>query len=315
MQNWAFILGGKSASVTGGLMQYCTAKLQGSKMNWDDIRYVVALYREGSISAVARQFRVDKTTVTRRLKAMEGQLGTSLFERHQGRWTTTTSGEAVLAKALEIEEQIASLVRISETAGEDVSGVVRVTALDFVAKDFLMPGLTKLLDHYPALRIELVTSDQSLSLARREADIALRFSRPQDGNLIIRRVANIPFSIYASADHLPDERCWVAYDHNLADLPESRWLSEHQPDATIRFRNNSLSCLLDAARFGVGKAILPIHMAAQHKDLQRWQETGVVVERDLWLVIHPESRNAPKIKVVSDWIVAMFETGSAFPGL
>ncbi len=175
-------------------------------MNWDDIRYVVALYREGSISAVARQFRVDKTTVTRRLKAMEGQLGTTLFERQQGRWTATTSGQAVLAKALETEEQIASLVRISETAGEDVSGVVRVTALDFVAKDFLLPGLTQLLDCYPALRIELVTSDQSLSLARREADIALRFSRPQDGNLIIRRVANIPFSIYVSADHLPDEQ-------------------------------------------------------------------------------------------------------------
>ena len=283
-------------------------------MNWDDIRYVVALYREGSISAVARQFRVDKTTVTRRLKAMEGQLGTTLFERQQGRWTATASGQAVLAKALEIEEQIASLVRISETAGEDVSGVVRVTALDFVAKDFLLPGLTKLLDRYPALRIELVTSDQSLSLARREADIALRFSRPQDGNLIIRRVANIPFSIYVSADHLPDERCWVAYDHNLADLPESRWLSEHQPDATIRFRNNSLSCLLDAARLGLGKAILPVHMAAQHKDLQRWQETGVVVERGLGLVIHPESRNAPKIKVVGDWIVEMFKAGSVLPG-
>jgi len=291
-------------------MQRRTAKLQGSEMNWDDIRYVVALYREGSISAVARQFCVDKTTVTRRLKAMEGQLGTTLFERHQGRWITTNSGQAVLAKALEIEEQIASLVRISETASEDVSGVVRVTALDFVAKDFLMPGLTKLLDRYPALRIELVTSDQSLSLARREADIALRFSRPQDGNLIIRRVASIPFSIYASADHLPDERFWVAYDHNLATLPESRWLSEHQPDATIRFRNNSLACLLDAARLGLGKAILPVHMATQHKDLQRWQDTGVVFERDLWLVIHPESRNARKIKVVSDWIVAMFETES-----
>ncbi len=295
-------------------MQRRTAKLQGSEMNWDDIRYVVALYREGSISAVARQFRVDKTTVTRRLKAMEGQLGTTLFERQQGRWIATTSGQAVLAKALEIEEQIASLVRISETTGEDVSGVVRVTALDFVAKDFLLPGLTNLLDRYPALRIELVTSDQSLSLARREADIALRFSRPQDGNLIIRRVANIPFSIYVSADHLPDERCWVAYDHNLADLPESRWLSEHQPDATIRFRNNSLSCLLDAARLGLGKAILPIHMAAQRKDLQRWQESGVVVERDLWLVVHPESRNAPKIKVVGDWIVGMFETGSVLAG-
>jgi DNA-binding transcriptional LysR family regulator len=113
---------------------------------------------------------------------------------------------------------------------------------------------------------------------------------------------------------LPDERCWVAYDHNLADLPESRWLSEHQPDATIRFRNNSLSCLLDAARLGLGKVILPVHMAAQHKDLQRWQETGVVVKRDLWLVIHPESRNAPKIKVVSDWIVEMFKARSVLPG-
>ncbi len=192
--------------------------------------------------------------------------------------------------------------------------MVRVTALDFVAKDFLMPGLTKLLDRYPALCIELVTSDQSLSLARREADIALRFSRPQDGNLIIRRVASIPFSIYVSADRLPDERCWVAYDHNLADLPESRWLSQHQPDAMVRFRNNSLACLLDAARLGLGKAILPVHMAAQHRDLQRWQDTGVVVERDLWLVIHPESRNAPKIKVVSDWIVEIFQKGSGLSG-
>jgi DNA-binding transcriptional LysR family regulator len=294
-------------------MQRRAAKLRGSEMNWDDIRYVVALYREGSISAVARRFRVDKTTVTRRLKAMEGQLGVSLFERHQGRWTPTAASEAVLAKALEIEEQIASLVRLSENAGADISGVVRVTALDFVARDFLMPGMAQLLDRYPALCIELVASEQSLSLARREADIALRFSRPQDGNLVIRRVATIPFSAYFSAAHLTDERFWVAYDHNLADLPESRWLSEHQPGVTIRFRNNSLNCLLDAARRGLGKAILPVHMAAPHEDLRRWQETGVAVERDLWLVVHPESRNTPRIKAVSDWIVNLFKTSSVLP--
>ncbi len=295
-------------------MQDGTAKMQGSTMNWDDIRYVAALYREGSIAAVARHFGVDQTTVSRRLKAMESQLGSRLFERHQGRWTASAAGQAILAKAVEIEEQIASLIRLSETADDAIAGVVRITALDFVARDFLLPGLGSLLATCPALAIELVTSDQSLSLARREADIALRFSRPPDGNLVIRRLARIPFGVYLSRHQPPAEASWVAYDHNLAELPESRWLAEHQPQASIRFRNNSLNGLLDAARLGLGKAILPVHMAARHPELQPWPEAGVILERDLWLVIHPESRHTPKIRAVSEWIVDRFNGGSGLPG-
>lgn len=295
-------------------MQDDTAKLQGSQMNWDDIRYLVALYREGSIAAVARRFGVDQTTVSRRLKAVESQLGSRLFERHQGRWTASAAGQAILAKAVEIEEQIASLVRLSETAGGDIAGVVRITALDFVARDFLMPGLGSLLEAHPALDIELVTTDQSLSLARREADIALRFSRPPDGNLVIRRLAGIPFGVYLSRHQPPAAASWVAYDHNLAELPESRWLAQHQPHASIRFRNNSLNSLLDAARLGLGKAILPVHMAERQPELQPWQDAGVILERDLWLVIHPESRQTPKIRAVNDWIVDRFKGGSGLPG-
>jgi DNA-binding transcriptional LysR family regulator len=295
-------------------MQDDTAKLQGSQMNWDDIRYLVALYREGSIAAVARRFGVDQTTVSRRLKAVESQLGSRLFERHQGRWTASAAGQAILAKAVEIEEQIASLVRLSETAGDDIAGVVRITALDFVARDFLMPGLGSLLEAHPALDIELVTTDQSLSLARREADIALRFSRPPDGNLVIRRLAGIPFGVYLSRHQPPAAASWVAYDHNLAELPEARWLAQHQPQAGIRFRNNSLNNLLDAARLGLGKAILPVHMAERDPELQPWQDAGVILERDLWLVIHPESRHTPKIRAVSDWIVDRFKGGSGLPG-
>lgn len=295
-------------------MQDDAAKLRGGDMNWDDIRYAVALYREGSIAAVARRFRVDKTTVSRRLKAIEGQLGSRLFERHQGRWTASVAGQAILARALDIEEQIASLVRLSETAASEIAGIVRITALDFVARDFLLPGLGSLLAAFPALDIELVTSEQSLSLARREADIALRFARPQDGNLVIRRLAAIPFGIYRSR-HLPSsENSWVAYDHNLTELPESRWLAEHQPQATVRFRNNSLNSLLDAARLGLGKAIMPVYMADRHPELQPCQNTGIVLERDLWLVIHPESRHTPKIRAVSDWIVDRFERGPVQQG-
>ena len=93
------------------------------------------------------------------------QLGTRLFERHQGRWTASVAGQAILARAVDIEEQIASLVRLSEMAAGDIAGIVRITALDFVAKDFLLPGLGSLLGTFPALDIELVTSDQSLSLS------------------------------------------------------------------------------------------------------------------------------------------------------
>lgn len=295
-------------------MQDDAAKLHGGDMNWDDIRYAVALYREGSIAAVARRFRVDKTTVSRRLKAIEGQLGTRLFERHQGRWTASVAGQAILARAVDIEEQIASLVRLSEMAAGDIAGIVRITALDFVAKDFLLPGLGSLLGTFPALDIELVTSDQSLSLARREADIALRFARPQDGNLVIRRLAAIPFGVYHSRHQPPAENSWVAYDHNLAELPESRWLAEHQPQAGVRFRNNSLNSLLDAARLGLGKAILPVYMAERDPELQPWQDAGGILERDLWLVIHPESRHTPKIRAVSDWIVDRFNSESGLPG-
>ena len=147
-------------------------------MDWDDLRYVAALARAASLAAVAQEFGVAQTTVARRVRALELELGLPLFEHRHGRWTPTPMGDEVRRRAGAMERDLAALVRWSEAAREEVSGVVRLTALDFVAQEFLIPALPRLLAQHADLRIELVTTDQSLDLARREADIAVKEKAP-----------------------------------------------------------------------------------------------------------------------------------------
>lgn len=276
-------------------------------MNWDDVRFLVVLGRERSFAGGARQLKVDQTTVARRLKVLEQELGVSLFEKVSGNWVPTEAGRAVLAQAERIEQEMNALVRMAETGNVLVSGVVRITAVDTIVGTYLLPALPKLYERHPDLRIEFVTSDHNLSLTRREADLALRLARPQDGNLLIRKLTSCAFSVYLNPLRCLNNHDWVAYDHDLAHLPESRWLASQYPHAHVKLRSNNLQVLMDAVRMGIGQAVLPDFIAEHDVALKKLHHNLPTLSRDLWLLVHPEMRHVPRIDAVYEWITEIFD--------
>lgn len=282
-------------------------------MNWDDLRFVATLGREGTLAAAARRLGVDQTTVARRLRALEENLGTPLFERSDGHWRPTPIGARVLERAGRIEEDVAGVLRLTETGADLVSGAVRITAIDALISEWLLPRLPDLYLRHPELCVDLVASNDNLNVARREADIALRLARPTSGGFVIRKLADVGFSLYGAARDDPRARPgdWVAYNEDLAHTPEMRHLQSMLGAGRIRLRSNSLPGLARAVADGIGRGLMPCFLADPHSGLARLSGAEPVLSRELWMVIHPDARLQPRIAAVADWLVERFRAESA----
>lgn len=279
-------------------------------MNWDDLRFLVAVGHAGSLAAAARQLQVDQTTVGRRIRALEQALGATLFEHDGNRWQPTAAGARALARAAYLEEEIADLVLEAERDHGSVSGVVRVTSTPDIITDYLSPRLGSLQARHPGLTLELVASNDNLSVARRETDIAIRLARPAHGSFFIRKLADCRMAIYVAAGPTMDVKRWVAYTDALAHTPEMRWLRE-QPDVTLSMRCDSMRAIAAAVAAGVGQGVLPCFMADAHPGLRRRPGRQPQLSRDIWLLVHRGARRQPRVKAVTDWLGECFSADAA----
>lgn len=277
-------------------------------MNWDDLRFLVTLGREGTLAAAARQLGVDQTTVARRLRTLEQDLGTPLFERNDGLWRPTAVGGRVLERAGRIEEDVAGISRLAEAGAAAVGGVVRITAVGAFIGDWLVPRLSGLYTRHPELCVDLVASNDNLNVARREADIAIRLARPASGDLLIRKLADVGFALYGPArgDLQVSAGDWVAYNEDLAHTPEMRRLQAMLGSGRIRLRANSVRGLARAVADGVGQGLLPCFLADPDPRLARLSGPHPVLSRELWMLIHPDARPLPRVAATADWLVACF---------
>ncbi|MHB1372684.1 MAG: LysR family transcriptional regulator [Thauera sp.] len=278
-------------------------------MNWDDLRFLVTLGREGTLAAAARRLGVDQTTVARRLRALEESLGTPLFERNDGVWRPTAVGGRVLERAGRIEEDVAGITRLAEAGAGEVGGVVRITAVSVLIGDWLVPRLPGLYARHPELGVDLVASNDNLSVARRDADIAIRLARPASGDFLIRKLADVGFALYGAArgDLQVSAGDWVAYNEDLEHTPEMRRLQAMLGAGRIRLRCNSLRSLVRAVADGIGHGLLPCFVADADPGLVRLSGTDPILSRELWMLIHPDARPLPRVAAMADWLVERFD--------
>ncbi len=283
-------------------------------MNWDDLRFLVVIGREGTLAGAARCLKVDQTTVARRLRALEDALGTPLFERSDGRWQPTATGARVLERAQRIEEDVAGLTRIADAGRPGIHGTVRITSVAAIIADWLVPRLPELYARHPGLDVALVGSNDNLNVARREADIAIRLARPDTGDFLIRKLVDVGFAVYAPTLGAPPD-AWVCYDEELAHTPEMRWLTPRIADSRVRLRSNGVDALTRAVAAGIGQGVLPSYIADVTPGLIRQSGPAPVVTRELWLLIHPDAKQQPRVAAVADWLVEAFaESRSTFLG-
>lgn len=276
-------------------------------LNWDDLRIVLAVAEKGTISGAAAALRVSHPTLSRRLRQVEQRLGARLFERLPTSCRPTEAGEEMRMLAGRLRDEIAALE--GRLAGRDRSerGPVRLTAPDAVS-EYLLPGmLAEICREAPELTIELVVSNQVLSLAQRSADIALRVTDTPDPALRGRRVGTVAMAVYAeksmAAARPVDEaadRPWVGYDAALACTGPGAWIAANVPDGRIRLRANTLLGAAQAIRSGIGFGLLPCFVGGGIPGVVRVEPPIPSLEAGLWLLVHPEMAQVPRVRAACD---------------
>ena len=267
--------------------------------DWNDLRYALELGRYGTLSGAARALRVNHATVARRIAALEASLGITLFERGARGYRATAAAEPVLAAAEQVEIPLLRLGRQSEARrGMEVAGKIRITATEGVASHMVAPGLAGLRQLWPLLEVEIVVEHRSLSLARREAEIAIRWARPTKGELFATRLGPVPYRLYRHPRAF-DHAAVATLDESLADLPESRWLSL-QPGLRQTIRSNSMLPLIAAAKVGACAILLPEFVGSHIPELVA-DGGKPPVTRELWLLLHRDLRKAPRVRATADF--------------
>lgn len=284
-------------------------------MDWDDLRTFLAVARHGTLSAAARALGVTQPTMGRRLAAMEERTGARLLVRHPGRYALTPLGEAVLGNAERIEAEVLAAERTITGRDAALEGTVRLTTVDTLAARIVAPALSALQRRHPGIAIELVPDTRSLSLSRREADIALRMSRFEGHEVVARRAGRLAMGIYATqewADRLsagPVRLVTVLDDQ--AHLPEAKWLREIFTDGIVGFRSNSREVQLQSALAGAGVAALARYRADAEPGLVRLCHDRPPLVRDIWLGVHADMRHMPRVRAVMEAIVAAMQASKA----
>jgi len=283
-------------------------------MNWDDYRCFLDLARAGSLSGAARLLHVDHTTVGRRIAALEAALGVRLIERLGREIRLTDQGRALAALGSPVEDAMARVERAAAGSISAMAGEVHISAPPSLAAMVLAPNLARLHQSHPAIEITLSSEKSFADLNRREADIALRLSRPLANGLVIRKLSTIPFRFFASRAYDRPEEDWEFIAYHQADdpLPQQTWLMQHIGNRRVVLRCSDAASQTAAAASGLGVALLPDYLGDGDPRLRACDSTLHPPQRDLWLVVHEDIRHAPRVRVVMDYLIDLFAKKADF---
>lgn len=270
----------------------------------NDLRDIAAIAAAGSLAGAARALGVNHATIYRRLEAIEAHLGVRLFEREGGRYATTAAGEELARIGEAITAQAEDGLR--KVAGQDLraSGEVRLTTTDTVA-GLVMPLLRDCRLRWPEIRLQLLAANSFLSLARRDADIAVRPTDAPPEQLIGRRIGTLAMAAYGARTFMARlgprplaEQQWIALDDSLGAHRTLAWLAGVVALPSVALRVNSLALAARACADGLGLAVLPCFLGDQLPDLQRVTAPIPACATGLWLLMHPDLRDMARVRLV-----------------
>jgi DNA-binding transcriptional LysR family regulator len=275
-------------------------------LDWNDLRHFVVLAREGTLSAAARALGVDHATVARRVAALEASTALKLVDRRARSYALTDDGRRIAAAAAPMEEIAFAVERAMQAAKPGISGEVSISAPPSLANALIAPRLIELRRRHPNIFIKLIGEKRSASLNRREADLALRLSRPDENGLIARKIGHFGFSLYGAPSYLketpPHAFAFIAYDASMDEAPQQQWLKAIAGNRAVVLRTSDLENQAAAARASVGLAALPHFLGDSDDGLARHEVGGRQVGRDVWLVVHRDLRRAPAVRAVMEFL-------------
>ncbi len=291
-------------------------------LDWDDLRFFLAVAAAGSLSAAARELTVNTTTVLRRIGNLEAALEARLFERLRSGYTLTQDGTRLLQSLEPVDTSLSSLQRDFQANSGAYGGVVRLSASDVVAGGLIGPAVPRFLQNAPDIALDIIT-DPSLSgpggaprvmNVLRDVDIALRLARPTQGDMLARKLCDVAYGVYAtpayvqtygeitSSGDLSGHQV-VAFSEEERPLGPVWWLSRAEKNAKVVMRSSSVATRMNAVLGGEAVAALPCFMARQQTGLVPLLGPDLVGNLELWLLTRTDLARLGHVRAVMDFLI------------
>ncbi|WP_077965413.1 LysR family transcriptional regulator [Ensifer adhaerens] len=282
------------------------------RIDWEDLRFVLAVAEANSLAAAARTLGVNHTTVLRRVGSFEQKLGVRLFDRLPSGYTLTAGGEELLVVARQMAETVTELER--RLTGQDLrlEGSLRITTTDTLMASILPAILASFRQHHPGVLLEVSTSNALANLSHRDADVAIRPAVDSPDALVGRRIAKVAFAVYAAPSYLQERDLiagdalditredWIGLGDGLASTSVARWMRATLAAPAV-LRCDSLVAAREAATAGIGLAALPCYLGDTTPGLVRIGSPVADMTRELWLLTHEDLRRTARVGAFTEF--------------
>ena len=283
-------------------------------MNWDDYRYFLAVARSGRLSAAGQQLGVDHATVGRRIKSLENNLGTLLFDRSPQGYSLTDTGIRLVSVAETMESETISVLAQMGAEQQAISGTIRIGASEGIATAVLARCAGELCRQHPQLEIQIVAMPRTFSLSKREADIAITLSPPTSGRLKFRKISDYKLHMYGTKKYLDSHEKietvddlikvrGIGYVNDLIYDKELDYIPLVSPDIKPYLTSTSVHVQLEATLADAGVCILHDFMAAPFTQLRKVLPEQISFTRSFWYVVHEDYAKLERVRVVSEAII------------
>ncbi len=283
-------------------------------IEWELYRSFSHVLREGSLSGAARVLGMAQPTVGRHIAALEDALGLVLFTRSQTGFLPTEAALALQPHARAMEAIAATLERTAGSLGDGVRGTVRVSVSEWVGVEVMPAVIAALRERHPDVRIELVIANHVQDLLHREADIAVRVTRPTQEQLIARRVGTIEWGLHASAGYLArhgepieladlSSHTLIGYDRGTPFVRDALQQWPQFQHANLSLRTDNDLAQLALIRAGAGIGMCPAALACRSPDLVRVLPAAFAISLESWVTMHEDLRESASCRATFDALV------------
>lgn len=277
--------------------------MQHAAVDWDDLRYVLAITRGNGLAGAARLLGVNSSSVYRRLDIIERRLEVRLFERLRTGYRLTAAGESFAEAAERVEREVHAAERSVQGVDVRLEGHLRVSTSDAVLL-LVMPLLGAFRQKHPGISLDVNTTNTLVDLTRRDADVVVRATATVPEHLVGRSVGHLGFASFATRNYLDaagrdrslSDYDWIGYDGSLRRTAQALWMEKNVPETCVRLRFDQIGAVRTATLAGLGCAALPCFAGDGNPTLQRVRGTYHQSHIQVWVLTHPDLRRSARVR-------------------
>lgn len=288
-----------------------------NNLSWDLIHSFLTVARSGSLSAAARKLGVSQPTLSRDIQALESDTGLNLFKRTTQGLQLTESGQRLMEAAERMDDAADLFARQASGLSVELQGTVRISANEIVGIYLLPAAIAAFRQQHPAVQIEIVVSNQASSLSKREADIALRMFQPNQPDLVVRRLPDLPLGFYAHSEYVRQfgeprtieefkQHSVIGFDESMDFIEGATHMGYQFRREDFPVRTDHLLMQINLARAGAGIVGTHVDLAEKFPELRRILQWVNLPSLEFWVVCHSDVQFNSRIRSVMQFLVQWF---------